>query len=161
MADNEKLEWCFAVHNHAGLAEVRIRSNGDVVWTCGQAQWLCLDGISFPTSDARLVEIVRNDIIQIDLTCSSPAAESVAFVPTVRPSSDKEILTSTASRIRGDGHTQACGPTTPPITTGLYWLLTGESCLKMRWRRSGLKDSSILEMFCTLPLTILQACSRS
>jgi hypothetical protein len=66
MSDNTKLEWCFAVQSDMELAEVRIRSNGEVVWTGGQAKWVCLDGISFPTSDWRPTEIVRNDVIQIN-----------------------------------------------------------------------------------------------
>ena len=66
MPDNVRLEWCFAVQSDTELAEVRIRSNGEVVWMGGQAKWVCLDGISFPTSDWRPTEIVRNDVIQIN-----------------------------------------------------------------------------------------------
>jgi hypothetical protein len=75
MPNNEMLEWCFAVHSDAGLGEVRIRSNGDVVWTGGQAKWISLDGIHFPTAGSQLVEVRRDDVIRID------SLDSIAGTP--------------------------------------------------------------------------------
>ncbi|MGA2184397.1 MAG: DUF2971 domain-containing protein [Bryobacteraceae bacterium] len=67
-AKDEKLEWCFPVRCDRGWGEVRIRSNGEVVWTGGYEPvgWACLDGISFPTDGAVRLQVVRQDIQRID-----------------------------------------------------------------------------------------------
>lgn len=67
-AEDDKIEWCFPIRCDRGWGEVRVRSNGDVVWTGGYGPvgWACLDGVSFPTDDAVHLQIVRQDILRID-----------------------------------------------------------------------------------------------
>lgn len=66
-AKDEKLEWCFPVRCDRGLGEIRVRSNGDVIWTGGNGPvgWVCTQ-FSFPTDSAVPVQIVRKDILRID-----------------------------------------------------------------------------------------------
>ena len=68
LAEDERVEWWCPVPCDGGLGEIRVRHNGDVVWTgnVGPVKWAALDGISFPTSEFTPVKIVRNDVIRID-----------------------------------------------------------------------------------------------
>lgn len=63
----DDVEWCFAVPSDRGLVEIRIRSNGEVVWMGGPepVKWVCTE-ISFPTAEFKPIQVVRNDIQKID-----------------------------------------------------------------------------------------------
>jgi hypothetical protein len=64
-----EIEWCFPIRCDRGWGKVRVRSNGDVVWTGGDEPvgWMCLDGISFPTDAHVHLEISRQDILRVDM----------------------------------------------------------------------------------------------
>jgi hypothetical protein len=68
-------EWCFVVASASGLGEIRIRSNGEVVFTHGSSEWVVMDGICFPTQDAKVQRFVRNDVIRLN----SLAADGAEF----------------------------------------------------------------------------------
>ncbi len=69
--NEDEVEWCFAVPSDRGIVEVRIRSNGEVVWMGGSdpVKWVCLD-LSFPTAEFKPLQVVRNDILKIDSSSS-------------------------------------------------------------------------------------------
>jgi len=64
------VEWCFVVRCAGGDGEVRVRSDGAVVFTAGSSEWVCLDGISYPTKDWTPVSVLRNDVIRLDSLAS-------------------------------------------------------------------------------------------
>jgi hypothetical protein len=68
ITDDQKVEWCFPVPRDGGMGEIRIRTNGEVVWTGGDrpVEWAILDGISFPTAGFIPMPLVRGDVIRID-----------------------------------------------------------------------------------------------
>lgn len=56
------IEWCFVVSTHGGKGEVRVRSNGEVVFAHGDPKWVSLDGIVFPTEETPRTTLERRDV---------------------------------------------------------------------------------------------------
>jgi len=79
-AEDQKVEWCFPVPRDGGMGEIRIRSNGDVIWTGGDCpvKWAILDGISFPKSGFIPMPLARDDVIRIDDLGSSLGGTNLA-----------------------------------------------------------------------------------
>jgi hypothetical protein len=69
------MELAFVVFSAGGYGEVRVSSDGAVRVTDGSPAWVSLDGISFPTVDARIPSLHRVDVSPISQTAATAGGD--------------------------------------------------------------------------------------
>ncbi|WP_084738108.1 DUF2971 domain-containing protein [Cystobacter ferrugineus] len=97
------VEWCFVVRCEGGEGEVRVRSDGAVVFTAGPPGWVCLDGIRYPTSGSTLTRVLRNDVFCLDslqnLEGTALASKAFLFHYTKSETAIRHILPNQTLRL--------------------------------------------------------------